>query len=176
MIRCSSTASGPIVSSEASICSRRGTGARDVICGPRQQHLPPVPQRRETGRDRAERGESIKLRLGFRSASELQERQRLLQMPVARGAQITAAGQRRCFTKHCQRVAGASSCKKSAARLSRARMLFGSLVMVACNNCSAASDSPLMRIKAARFEDAVEWFGANLSAWRIALLASSVAP
>ncbi len=83
----------------------RGTGARDVICGPRQQHLPPVPQRRETGRDRAERGESIERGFCFRGAAELEERQRLLQIPVAYRPQI--AGRRWCITEHRQRVAGA---------------------------------------------------------------------
>ncbi len=83
----------------------RRTRTRQVVVGVRQQHLAPVPQRRETGRDRAEGGESIKLCFCLRCVAKLQERQRLLQMPVARRAQTTAG--RRRPVKHRQRVAGA---------------------------------------------------------------------
>jgi hypothetical protein len=71
----------------------------------RQQHLPPMPERRQIGRYRTERGQCIEHRFRFGGPAELQQRLRFLQMPVAGGAQIV--GRRLGLAKQRQRVAGA---------------------------------------------------------------------
>ncbi len=110
MILCSSTASGPMASSAASISLRRGASLGAPSFGECEQSVTPQPQRLELRRQRAERVAFAQRGTRLVRPVEGDQRQRPLQMPMACGGDV---------------VGGRIDCVEQGQSLGRALLLQG---------------------------------------------------